>query len=551
MLILTFIAIAVVAALAHRVGISTEEQADAISRVLDGRAIVAVLFAATFVVLWYSWGMLDPMPTVHDEMAYVLQSQILATGHWTLPSPPMPAFWEQPQVLVEPAVAAKYFPGHALALMLGPLVGWTALMPLVLQSTAGVLLFLIVRRVKHGALALLTWVIWLTSPMVLHFGPSYFSEATTVVCWLGGWYALLEWRVVRRPVWLALLAFLTAWGFITRPLTGVAYAIPIAAVVLHDVVVGRRWRELVLPAAVAGAVLVVVPIWSTFTTGDWRLTPLLLYTRQYMPYDLPGFGLISTPPTHEMSEQLQHLNILYSRWHPGHVPANLPHTLAIRAERFTESVWGWSWRAFMLFAVFGLLTLDGIVAFALVSSLGLLLFYLYFATPPGWTLYYYETVPVYAYLTAAGLAWAISLLGRPRGTAPAPAFAWSSRRWGTVLLGTAVAIGVPGLVAAHLIRGEHDRIRRVHMQFEAMRQGITAPRAVLFVHYASVHDPNISFVKNVLDPNAERVWVVFDRGPDENAKLLALAPDREAFIFDEDRNATFRFDPRLVKMSVR
>jgi hypothetical protein len=549
--ILTFLVIAVVAALAHRIGISTEERADAISRVLDGRAMLAVVFAATFAVIWYSWGMLDPMPTVHDEMAYVLQSQILATGHWTLPSPPMPAFWEQPQVLVEPALAAKYFPGHALVLTLGTLVGWTALMPLVLQSAAGVLLFLIVRRVKHGALALLTWVIWLTSPMVLHFGPSYFSEATTVVCWLGGWYALLEWRTAGRPAWLALLAFLTAWGFITRPLTGVAYAIPIAAVVLHDVVVGRRWRELVLPAAVAAAVLAIIPIWSAFTTGDWRLTPLLLYTRQYMPYDLPGFGLISTPPTQEVSEQLQHLNILYSRWHPGHVPANLPHTLAIRTERLTESIWGWSRRMLMVFAALGLLTLDGVAAFALAGSLGLLLLYLYFATPPAWTLYYYESVPVYAYLTAAGLAWAISLLGRPRGAAPAPVFAWSSRRWGTVLVGTALAISVPGLIATHRIRREHHRIRLVYREFELARQRISAPRAVLFVHYAPAHDPNVSYVKNVLDPSTEPVWVVFDRGPEENAKLLALAPDREAFIFDEDRNATFRYDPRLVKMSAR
>jgi hypothetical protein len=205
----------------------------------------------------------------------------------------------------------------------------------------------------------------------------------------------------------------------------------------------------------------------------------------------------------------------------------------------------------MVFAALGLLTLDGVAAFALASALGLLLLYLYFATPPAWTLYYYESVPVYAYLTAAGLAWAISLLGRPRGTAPAPAFAWSSRRWGTVLVGTALAISVPGLIATHRIRREHHRIRLVYREFELARQRISAPRAVLFVHYATAHDPNVSYVKNVLDPNAERVWVVFDRGPEENAKLLALAPDREAFIFDEDRNATFRYDPRLVKMSAR
>ena len=134
---------------------------------------------------------------VHDEMAYLLQAEIFARGRWALASPPMPEFWEQPHVLVVPMLAAKYFPGHSLVLAVGALLGWPPLMPLVLQATSAVLLFVLGRRLANGGVALLAWVIWLTTPMVLYLGPSYFSEGTTTVCWLAGWFTLLRWREAR------------------------------------------------------------------------------------------------------------------------------------------------------------------------------------------------------------------------------------------------------------------------------------------------------------------------------------------------------------------
>jgi hypothetical protein len=77
---------------------------------------------------------------------------------------------------------------------LGALLGWPTLMPLLLQSTSGALLYVLARRVSSGAIAFLAWTLWLLSPITLYFGASYFSETTTTVCWLAGWYALLQWR---------------------------------------------------------------------------------------------------------------------------------------------------------------------------------------------------------------------------------------------------------------------------------------------------------------------------------------------------------------------
>jgi hypothetical protein len=543
MLILTFVAILLVAVLAHFSGQSLADERGALQRVLDSRGVVVVMFVATFVVLWYSWAAWNPIPVVHDEMAYLLQAQIFAQGKWALPSPPLPAFWEQPHVLVEPTLASKYFPGHSLVMTLGALVGWPPLMPLVLQSTIAALLFVLARRVASGGVAFLATTIWLFTPMTLYFGPSYYSEATTAACWLAGWYALLAWRSSRKMHWLVAVAFFTGWAAITRPLTGVAYAIPVALVVLRDVVSLKQWRDLAFAFAMGVTVLGILPIWSAHVTGDWRLTPQALYTRMYMPYDVPGFGLVTTKPTHTITPDLQRLNSGYSAVHVNHFPSTLLGTLAARARAIAVTVWGATSGVLGLFALFGLFTLSGATAFAVGSSVLLIFVYLFYATPAQWTLYYYESTPAFAYLSAAGLAWAASLIGRPRNTPKSAMFDWRSPRWSRALAAGALVFAVTGILALRVLHHQHSDDRRRLEAFGELRDSIPGTRAVLFVRYAPTHDQHTAFVRNVAKLSEERVWVVYDRGESENARLLARAPERKAYLYDEVHGQAYEYNP--------
>ena len=543
---LTFAAILLAALVAHLTGSATSDTAT-LSRALASRAVVAMVFVLTFLAVWASWAAWNPIPAVHDEMAYVLQAQIFARGMWALPSPPLPDFWAQPHVLVEPSLAAKYFPGHALLLTPGALLGWPALMPLVLQSTSGALLFVLARRVASGAVALLAWVIWLTSPMVLYFGPTYFSESTTTACWLAGWYALFEWRDRRELRWLLALALFTGWDAITRPLTGLAYAIPVGIVVLRDVIRERRWRDFGLACAVGVMVMSVLPLWSARTTHDWRVSPLTLYTRMYMPYDVPGFGFDTTTPSHALTPELYQLNRTYSLMHINHRASELGSTFITRALDLSVSLWGMSRGVLMVFAVLGLLTLSANATFAIISGVWLLVAYLLYGTPPAWTLYYYESAPAFAYLTAAGFAWAMSMIGRPRGVIATPAFHWQSQRWSRALTVAAISLMLPGLTALRIIRGQHVGDRADVARFDKLLASIHDPRAVVFVRYAAMHNPHTTFVRNVANPEAAHIWVVYDRGDAENARLLALAPDRTAYLFDEQRGRTYLYAPDIVK----
>lgn len=543
MLTITFVALLVVALLAHRSGRGSASAIDRLARFLDSRAIVAVVAATTFAVLWHSWAAIDPIPVVHDEMAMLLQAQIFARGLWALPSPPMPAAWEQAHVLVEPMLAAKYFPGHSLIMAIGVLLGWAALMPLLLQSATGALLYVLARRVGGGGVAFSAWVIWLLSPMTMYYGASYFSQTTSSAAGLAAWYALLRWRESRAVGWIAAVALFTGWLVITRPLTGVAYLVPMAVMVLRDVVAQRRWRDLALALAVGSAIVSILPLWSARTTGDWRVTPQALYTRMYMPQDAPGFGYDSTPPSRAITPELAQLNNAYGPIHVRHVPSALAATLAARARYLFVSVWDVSSGVLGLFALLGLLTLRGPAAYALITCILAILAHLIYATPAHWTLYYYETTPTFAYLSAAGLAWAASMIARPRGAAMGPTFEWRSPRLTRALVMGTLVLAIPGIAALRVLRNEHVKARRHLVPFHALLGTFRDARAVIFVRHSAMHNPHVSFVRNVPDLENERLWVVYDRGQANNAELLRKAPGRTAYLFDEEARRTYIYDP--------
>lgn len=542
MITLTLVALLVVGVLAllARRDESRIAQQGALVRALDSRWIIVAIGVLSAAALWWCWGALRPVPVIHDEIAYVLQANIFAHFRWSAPSPPIPAFFEQAHVLVDPAVAAKYPPGHALVLALGVLVGWPALIPILLLGTAGALLFVLARRVANGAVALLTWVLWLGSPVVEGFGPSYFSETTTTVCWLAGWLALLEWRTTRRREWLVSLALIIGWGAITRPLTMLAYAIPVGIVVLRDVYLGRRWRDLAVATVAGIAVLALLPLWSARTTGTWRVSPLTLYTQQYMPWDVPGLGLKTTPPTRALTPDLMILAQVFKPLHETHTLAALPRNVQARLMVTGSRMGGLASGVLFPFALIGLFALGAATGFALASALLLGIAYLAYATSSGWTLYYLETVPVFAYMTASGIAAAAAMLARmPRVRLRSDV--WRSPELGRVVAAGALLLAFPTMFA--LRHGRHVHVSELAYQsgFARMVAHLPQQPAVLFVRYAPYHNPHQSLVRNSADLAQQPVWVVYDRGAVENAKLLSQVPVRTAYLFDESSNMVFTY----------
>jgi len=260
----------------------------------------------------------------HDEAAYLLQSGIFASGRWIGSSPPVPAFFEQFHVLLTPGLAPKYPPGFAFALVPGTWLHLPAVIPLLLTGVTAGLAYALARRIAGGSVALLAVAIWLAAPGNLRFRAGFFSEILTSLLWLGGWWALLQWRATARTAWLLALAACVGLGAITRPLTMLVFAIPVGILVLRDAAARRAWGQLGAAMALGTVLVALVPLHNSKVTGSWRTSPYARYTNLYLPFDRMGFGLDSTPAAVALPADMQDLSSYFGNVHAKHTVRRLP-----------------------------------------------------------------------------------------------------------------------------------------------------------------------------------------------------------------------------------
>lgn len=473
-------------------------------------------------IIWWVWDQVVPVPIIHDEASYVLQADIFASGRWTVPTPTLPEFFEQPHVQLVPALASKYPPGHALLLAVGAMVGFKPLVPLLLTGLTAALVFALATRLVNPWVALFSWTFWMTAAIVLRFQPSYLSEVTTALLVLGSWWALLEWRASRKRRWLLSLALMIGWGAITRPLTMLVFAVPVGVVVLRDVWQLRLWRDFALAVAVGVAVLAILPFWSSRTTGDWRLSPVEKYRRDYLPFDKIGFVADTTAPLRRttMSKVLvETYDYFLEARREQSLPA-LPRTSVQRILALTSGFFEGERLPLLLFAVAGLFFMGAPLRFAAASAALLFVAHLPYAHWPGWTVYYLETASVVAVITGLGLWRVAARIAPDRRAAPA-------------LVAAALVVAVIGWFDARLWREQHRGPGALHRDIARLTRQLPQP-AILFVRYSPriMHNPAV--VQNFARPEAAGVWIVHDLG-ERNAELLKASPGRVSHVLDVDR----------------
>jgi hypothetical protein len=502
----------------------------ALTRVLDGWMLPAAGCVAAVLITGYVWGSLHPLAVYHDEAAYLLQAELFARFRWTLPSPVVPRAFEQAAVLVTPVLAPKMGPGHALALVPGIWLGIPALMPLLLAGIAAALLVVLVRRVAGAPVALLTLVLWLTTSGNLRWRPTFFSESSSTVAWLGAWWCLLNWRDTRRTRWLLGVAALTGWGAVTRPLTFLAFALPLGVVVIADVVRTSAWRQLGAAMLLGTACLMIVPLQAWRVSGSWRTTPLSLYARQYLPSDVMGFGLRTATPERTLPADLAKAFSEFDSLHVTHTVAALPATFGARAGAVFSDEFG-GWRAVLTpFAIVGMLTGGATMAFALATALAVMLAYLGYAHQPYWSVYYLELLPVLSFATALGLGCALRWLASRLKGERLPAAAEG------VMAALFVAVSLQPTVrevVAYRRRIEH--LTEYQRQFADVFARLPESKVLVFVNYGRGHPPHYSLVRNVADPERARVVTAYDLGAAANDSVVKAFPGRAVYVLDEGK----------------
>jgi hypothetical protein len=504
--------------------------------VLASRWLPPVCGLISVLIMAWMWSGSHFIPNIADESAYVLQAEIFAKRAWSLPARPLPEFFEQMHVFVTPFVASKYFPGQSLLLVPGFLVGFRPLVPLLLIFGSGLLIVALTRRITNGWIALLVWAIWILTRANLHYLPSYLSETTTVFLWLFGWWALYDWYIRPRRRTLILLSACIAWAVITRPLTGLVFAVPAITVA-----VWLAWRrgllaEIGYALLVGGAVLCIAPVWSKFITGKWSQTPQSLYTKTYLPWDVIGFGLDSTPPLRALPPSQTREIETFMAVHRNHTVGRLPDIAKMRLVALRDDVFP-TWRAGLAwFSILGLLSITPVIAVGAITTLLLFVAYLSYAHPSDWTVYYLEALPVVALITVLGFVLAMNWIKRnmelgeastEEAVGPQGERAGAGSLVGIVL---AIALLLGSLPVVRLQRYLHDRGAAVRLGLWDVRARLPTPRNLLFVRDER-KSARTMVTNDADDPAHARTWLVNDLGS-ENVRLQELVPDRAAYLID-------------------
>lgn len=253
------------------------------------RAVLAFCAATFLITAAIAFFAFERLPHLEDEVAYLFQARTLALGRLTVPSPePEESFWTPFVLDHEGRRFGKYPPGWPALLALGVLAGAPWLVNPLLAALSVYLLYRLGRSLYDERTGLLAGILALASPLFLVLSGSYLSHLASLA-WLllfGLWFL---WAAQGQSRWYALGAGLALGAaFLTRSLTAIAWAVPLAAFGLWQVV--RRspgWPRYVLPAALgAGALAALLPLYQWAVTGDPWLNPYLLW----WPYDRVGFG---------------------------------------------------------------------------------------------------------------------------------------------------------------------------------------------------------------------------------------------------------------------
>jgi hypothetical protein len=497
---------------------------------LEGRAAPIIIGVISALLTWWIWGSLSATPYVHDEVALLLQARIFAAFRWAAPSPPLPEFFEQFHVFVTPTLAPKYPPGHALLLVPGVWLGLPGLVSVLLTGLTGGMLFLLARRFSNGIVALVAWFIWLIAPAALRFRPSYFSEITTGAIWLVAWWTLLRYRETGGRRWLVLLAALVAWGGITRPVTMIAFAIPVGLVVMWTVWKRRAWGDVAAALPLAILICAIVPLWGHSVLGGWGKNPYAYYQTLYLPVENPGFGVDSTAPLRSLPPDMAKFNDYARPMHAEHTTALLGKVVEARLREIRRGMWGDNTYLYLL-AILGALVMPLPVALALGTCVLVVIGYLWIAHQPYWLIYYLELFPVLAFLSALGLWQFVTLVAElaPRRVSRTLAVGLPTFVTGVALVGWMA----PGAMESFSLW--HVRLAmapRYHESFRQLIAKIPDPKAVVFVRYAPNADVHLSLTNNEPDPSTARVWAVHDLG-DADLRLLQAAPDRTPYLYEE------------------
>ncbi len=264
-------------------------------------AVLAVVLAAFGLSAAVSRAPFERLPHLEDEVTYLWQARLFASGQITMPSPaPRQSYWQPFVIDYQGQRFGKYPPGWPLLLAAGVLLGQPWIVNSFLAALTVALTYRLGRAIFDAPTGLLGALLTAASPTFLLLSGSLMNH-TASTFW-GLVMACAFWRLARRPGRRPAALGGLALGILisTRPLTAAGLLLPFAvAATLTARTLYRRLRHqaIALPlrrAAGLAAILIgcaalaasPLPLHNAAATGDATAN---LYQFVW-EYDQIGFG---------------------------------------------------------------------------------------------------------------------------------------------------------------------------------------------------------------------------------------------------------------------
>lgn len=210
------------------------------------------------------------MPHIPDELCYIFQAKLLASGHVTGKIPAVEeafTFWNTPFLYTNGERWASFYPfGHPLMLAIGEVFGALRLMPSLVGAGCVALVYLAGRRMYGGGTALLAAALLLSSPFFLMTTSNFMSHNTAAFYMLVSLLFILK---RERPLLYGLIAgVFFGLLFNTRPLTALSLVPGFGALLLLYLVPhGDRRAALVQGASFAVGGLLMLGAYYLYNYG--------------------------------------------------------------------------------------------------------------------------------------------------------------------------------------------------------------------------------------------------------------------------------------------
>ena len=336
-------------------------------------------------------------PHIHDEVIYLQQARMLASGSLTVPAPPTKAPFD---IYLMAFDGDRWYgtppAGWPAVLSLGVAAGVPSLVNPVLAGLNTIMVAFLVAQLYDRRTARLVVALLCVSPWYVFMAMNYMTHTLSLTCVLAAALALMKSRQTRRASWALAAGVSLGYLSLIRPLEAL-----IMAVLLGLWAIGIGGRRLTVPSVAAfvigtGAIGAMVLPYNHHLTGNATTFPIMQYNDARYG---PGSNALGFGADRGMGWALD-------PW-PGHGPLDAVVNTNLNLFSLNAELLGWSVGSLLFVAtmlVWGKWSgPDRLMAAVIAGIIGIHVFYWYSGGPDFGARYWYLLIVPCIVLTVRGI----------------------------------------------------------------------------------------------------------------------------------------------------